>query len=129
MPEKKTRQPQERASVPAELEVSGVTDFRGSFKGKGSLTLYLSDAAKAKVALDYRGPDRVLLSVESEAGIRLSADDTLTLSGGLSRDLVNQEIRGHVKAKLKLSRDLAAEIEQEFGASGPRTSVAVKLKL
>lgn len=113
----------------AELEVEGTTTFQGRFRGRGRFTLFLSDAAQAKIGLDYRSPDSVLLSVESTAGIRLSADDTLTLSGGLSRDLVNQEIRGRVAAKLRIARDLSAEIEQEFGASGPKTSVAMKLRI
>lgn len=113
----------------AELSVTGTTDFSGELRGKGSLTLFLSDAARARVAVDYRRPDRLLVSVESEAGIRLSADDTLVLSGGLRRDMLDREIAGHVKAELKLGRDLAAQIEQEFGASGPATTVAVKLRI
>ena len=113
----------------AELQVDGSTSFRGRFRGKGRLTLFLRDATQAKIALDYRSPDSLLLSVESTAGIRLSTDDSLTLSGGLSRDLINREMRGKVGVKLKIARDLAAEIEQEFGASGPKTSVSVTLRL
>lgn len=113
----------------AELELRGATTAKGRFKGKGSLTLFLSDAAKAKIGLDYRSPDRILLSIESQGGIRLSADDSLVLSGGLTRDLVNGEIGGEVKARLKIARDLQAEIEQEFGGSGPKTSVSLKLRL
>jgi hypothetical protein len=113
----------------AELELRGATTAKGQFKGKGTLTLFLSDAARAKIGLDYRSPDRILLSIESTGGIRLSADDSLVLSGGLTRDLVNGEIGGEVKARLKIARDLQAEIEQEFGASGPKTSVAVKLRI
>lgn len=119
----------EKGHPVAELEVDGSRNFRGQFGGKGRLTLFLNEAAKAKIALDYRSPDNLLLSVDSTAGIRLSADDSLTLSGGLSRDLINQEMGGKVGVKLKIARDLAAEFEQEFGASGPKTSVSVTLRL
>lgn len=112
-----------------ELELEGRTTVAGRFRGSGALTLFLSDATKAKIGLDYRSPDRILLTVESTGGIRLSADDTLTLSGGLTRDLVNREIAGEVKARLKLARDLQADIEQTFGGRGPTTSVTVKLRL
>lgn len=120
---------QERPGPTAELQVQGSTNFGGQFRGRGQLTLFLSDAARARIALDYRNPDNILLSVDSTAGIRLSADDSLTLSGGLTQNLVNQEIRGKVGASLRLSRDLAAQIEQEFGAAGPRTSVSVRVRL
>ncbi len=113
----------------AELEISGSADFRGALRGKGQLTLFLSDAARAQVGLDYRNPDRILLSLTSRAGIRLSADDSLELSGGLSRDLMNQELKGHVQARLRIARDLAAQLEQEFGGSGPKTSMTLKLRL
>lgn len=113
----------------AELEISGSADFGGALRGKGQLTLYLSDAARAQVGLDYRDPDRILLSLSSRAGIRLSADDSLELSGGLSRDLVNQELKGNVQARLRLARDLDARLEQEFGGSGPKTSMTLRLRL
>ena len=111
------------------IEVKGSTDFAGEFRGKGQLRFDISDAAQAKIALDYRSPERILLQIESSVGIKLSGDDTLTLSGGLTRDLVNQELSGEVSARLKIAKDLDVTIEQEFGGSGPRTSVALKLTL
>lgn len=117
------------ADPKAELQIRGSSNFQGDIRGRGQLTLFLSDATRADVTLDYRNPNQILLNVGSRAGIRLSADDTLTLSGGLNRNLVNQELRGNVKAQLKIGRDLAAELEQEFGASGPKTSMSLRLKL
>lgn len=112
----------------AELELSGLTDHAGEIRGKGTLTLFLSDAAEASVSVDYRRDDRLVVGIESETGIRLGADDSLTLSGGLSRDLFSREIEGHVTAELELARDLEVELEQEFGTDGPRTSVALELR-
>ncbi|MFQ5890205.1 MAG: hypothetical protein ACE5JR_09145 [Gemmatimonadota bacterium] len=112
-----------------ELEVKGSTDFAGRFTGKGRLTLHISDATKALVGLDYRRPDRLVLNLHSTAGLKLSADDTLTLSGGLTHDLLNQRLGGKVSARLKIANSLGASIEQEFGQSGPRTSLSVKLRL
>lgn len=117
------------AGPKAELEITGSSDFQGDLRGKGQLTLFLTDVARAQVAVDYRSPERIVLSVESRAGIRLSADESLELSGGLTRNLVNQELRGNVKARLRVSRDLDAQVQQEFGSSGPKTSMAIKLRL
>lgn len=112
----------------AELRVRAETDHAGEIRGKGTLTLFLSDAARARVSVDYRRGNRLVLAVDSRAGIRLGADDTLTLSGGLSRDLFDRELTGHVSAELELSRNLVAELEQEFGADGPTTSVHLRLR-
>lgn len=113
----------------AELAIEGTSDFRGTLRGKGTLTLFLSDAARAQLAVDYRDPDRLTLTLNSQGGIRLSADDTLELSGGLSRNLLNQELRGNVRARLRIARDLAAELRQEFGAAGPKTSMSLRLRI
>lgn len=112
----------------AQLKMSGRTDHSGDVRGKGTLTLFLSDAAEARIALDYRADNRLRIAVDSEAGIRLSADDTLTLGGGLERDLLRNETNAFVRAELELAKDLTAELEQEFGTDGPTTSIALKLR-
>jgi hypothetical protein len=112
-----------------ELRLRGSTNLAGDFKGKGELRIQISDAAKARLLVDYRRPDRITVSVDSTAGIRLSADDTLTLAGGLTRDVVNNTFGGKIRAELKISRDLKAELEQSFGATGPTTSFELSLRL
>lgn len=112
-----------------ELEVKGSTDFSGRVAGQGRLTLQVSDAASASVGVDYRNADRLLLSLESTAGLRLSADDTLTLSGGLTHDLLNQELGGRVRARLKIDKRVSASLEQRFDRRGPATSVELRITL
>lgn len=113
----------------AELAIDGLATYAGELRGKGVLTLHLSDAARARLTLDYRRDNRLVLAVDSTAGLRLSADDTLELSGGLTHDVLNRDLHGRVKARLSLSRDLTAELEQEFGSDGPDTSLSIKLRL
>jgi hypothetical protein len=86
-------------------------------------------AAKAKLVVDYKRPDSIVVSLDSTVGIKLSADDSLVLSGGLTQDLVNGEVKGRVSAHLRIAKDLSAELEQRFGASGPVTSFELRLKL
>jgi hypothetical protein len=112
-----------------ELRLKGSTNLAGEFTGKGELRIQISDAAKARLLLDYRRADRITVSVDSTAGIALSADDTLTLSGGLTRDVVNNAFGGKISAELEISKDLRAELEQSFGAAGARTSFELRLKL
>lgn len=119
----------EAATHHIELEIRGSTDFTGRLAGRGKLTLHVSDAAKASIGVDYRNADRLVLSLDSTAGLRLSADDSLTLSGGLTHDLLNREFGGKVSARIRLSDRLGATIEQEFGRKGAVTSLDVRLRL
>ena len=112
-----------------ELKISGSSDFEGRIAGKGTLSLELSDAAEARVLFDYREDRRLRLGVESKVGLRLGADDTLLLSGGLTRELLNQELEGRVSARLKLARDLDVEMEQAFGPRGGKTSMSLLVRL
>ncbi len=109
------------------LEIRGSTNFAGEFTGSGQLRFDISDAARAKISLDYRSPDEMIVRIESTVGFKLSGDDTLTLSAGLKRDLINREFSGEVSARLRIAKDLDVRIEQEFGSSGPKTSVVFKL--
>ena len=109
------------------LEVKGSTNFAGEFRGSGQLRFDIRDAARARIGLDYRNPEDIRLRIDSTVGIKLSSDDSLTLSGGLTRDLANGEFRGEVSARLRIAKDLDVSIEQEFGSGGPKTSVALKL--
>ena len=111
------------------LEVKGSTSFNGEFRGSGQLRFDISDAARARIGLDYRSPEDVRLRIDSTVGFKLSTDDSLTLSGGLTRDLANGEVTGEVSARLRIAKDLDVTIEQEFGSSGPKTSLALKLTL
>lgn len=114
---------------PVELRIKGDTDLSGEFRGKGEFTLHVSDAARARFLLDYRRPDSLTVTLESTVGIQLAADDSLTLSGGLSRDVFNGQVKGHVSARLRITKDLSAELEQSFGPSGPKTSFELKVRL
>lgn len=112
-----------------ELKVRGSKDFSGRIAGRGTLTLELGDASEAKLLFDYREDSRLRLGLESGVGLRIGADDTLRLSGGLTRELLNQELEGRVSARLKLARDLDVEVEQAFGSRGGKTSMSLTLRL
>ena len=112
-----------------ELRLRGSRNLDGVFRGKGQVLFSISDAAKAKLMVDYRGEDSILVSIESTAGITLSADDSLVLSGGITHNLVNNEFRGKVSAELRIAKDLSARLEQTFGATGATTSFEFSVKL
>jgi len=99
-----------------QISLQGETALEGDIEGKGELRLRISDAAKASLGFDYSSPDELVLSLDAEAGIDLDADRTLTLSGGLTWETLEQQLGTHVKAKLKIGKDVSATIQHEYEA-------------
>ena len=110
-----------------EIRFRGESGADGEIEGNGRLTLHVADASRASLEIDYSSPDEVLLSLRSRAGIDLSADETLTLTGGVERQIAVDETQGEVGAELRFGRGRKVRVEQEFRPGPDRTSLEVSL--
>jgi len=110
-----------------EIRLKGESDADGEIEGTGTLTLHVADASRASLEIDYSSPDEVLLSLSSRAGIHLSADETLILTGGVERQIALDETSGEVGAELRFGRGQKVKVEQEFRPGPDRTSLEVSL--
>lgn len=110
-----------------EIRLRGESGADGEIEGHGRLTLHVADASRASLEIDYSSPDEVLLSLSSRAGIDLSADETLILTGGVERQIALDETEGEVGAELRFGRGRKVRVEQEFRPGPDRTSLEVSL--
>lgn len=110
-----------------EIRLRGESEAGGEIEGSGRLTLHVADASRASLEIDYSSPDEILVALRSRAGLRLSADDTLTLTGGVEREVGLGRTEGEVGAELRIGRDHRVKLEQEFRPGPDRTSLEVSL--
>jgi hypothetical protein len=94
------------------------TQQTGTLAGAGALCLEIKDVTKSTLAVDYKEQDKVKVSVTSEAPIRLSADASITPSGGIDYDVLNKSITGTAGVDLVVSKEVAMSFEQQFNKSG-----------
>jgi len=107
-----------------QFTLSGAVErYQGKVSGTGSLK-FEAAATTLQFALDYRSRDQVVLTLSGSQGLRLTADDSLSFSGELSRDLVSRTWQGEFAVKLKINQAVAASLSQQFTRKGGRTSVA-----
>ena len=116
---------QARQDNKVRLKLSGERNVEGEIAAKGELTFRISDASQAAIHFDYREDERLVLGIQSSAGFRISAKNTLQLSGGYDYDLESEEWDGQVQAELDFGKDVEVVIRQEFGSDGTATSVAL----
>ena len=112
-----------------DFSLSGSKNEVGELRGAGKLMLEFSDVSKSSIKLDYSQSDKSLLEVDSSVGIKFSADNTLTFSGGLDYNFMNKKINGNLGAQLVISKDIAANIEQSFATAGNTTKLTLTIKL
>lgn len=110
-----------------ELRLEGSSVPGGEIEGSGRLLLHVADASTASLEVDYSSPDEVLVSLRSRAGIRLSADESLVLTGGLERQIGLDQSAGEVGAELRFGKGRRVKVEQEFRPGPDRTSMEVSL--
>lgn len=110
-----------------DLRLQGQSEAGGEIEGRGTLTFHVDDASRASLQVDYSSPDEVMLSLRSRAGLELSADDTLILTGGLERQVGLDRTSGEVGAELRFGKGRSVTVEQEFGPGPDRTSLEVSL--
>lgn len=103
------------------LRLRGAGDFDGEFHGSGQLRFAFSDAVRSSLEVDFSTPDELVVALETTAGVRLSADDGLVLSGGLGWDRLEGELEGEVEAELRVGRDLGVVVSQTL-VPGPDTT-------
>jgi|GEM_PF-2493016 hypothetical protein len=94
------------------------TSQTGTLAGTGALSVDIHDISKTTIAVDYKEQDKVKVSLSSEAPIKLDADSSLTLSGGLTYDFLNKSITGKAGIDITVSKDVAMSFEQAFNKSG-----------
>jgi hypothetical protein len=112
-----------------DLSMSGSKNEVGKFGGTGQIILSFKDISKSSLTFDYSHSDKVLLKVDSSVGIKLSADNTLTFSGGLNYDFMNKKINGNIGAQFIISKNIAAKIEQSFATKGNTTALTLTIKI
>ncbi len=118
------RTPTAPSSAPShhvKLRLRGAGDFDGTFRGSGQLRFAFSDAVRSSLEVDFSTPDELVVALETTAGVRLSADDGLVLSGGLEWDRLERELEGEVEAELRVGRDLGVVVSQTL-VPGPDTT-------
>lgn len=103
------------------MKLRGGGDFDGEFHGTGQLSFAFSDATRSSLEVDYSTPDELVVALETTTGLRLSADDSLVLAGGLEWDRIAEELEGEVEAELRIGRDLGVVVTQTF-VPGPDTT-------
>lgn len=103
------------------LRLRGAGDFDGEFRGTGELRFAFSDATRSSLEVDFESPDEMVVSMETTTGLRLSADDSLVLTGGASWDRLEREMEGEIEAELRIARDLGVVLSQSF-EPGPDTT-------
>ncbi len=101
----------------------------GELEGKGELVIEIGDATQASLTFDHVARDRLVLGIHSAVGLRLSKTGTLKLEGGAKKELLQGELSGEVRARLTLARAVDVTVTQSFRASGPTTSLRVKVRL
>lgn len=111
-----------------EIRLKGESEADGEIEGTGTLTLHVADASRASLEIDYSSPDEVQLSLSSRAGIALSSDETLVLTGGVERQIGLDETEGEVGAELRFGSGRKVKVEQEFRPGPDRTSLEVSLR-
>ncbi len=111
-----------------EIRLRGKSRADGEIEGSGRLMLHVADASRASLEIDYSSPDEVVLSLRSRAGIGLSADDTLILTGGVERQIALDGTSGEVGAELRFGKGRKVRVEQEFGPGPDRTTLDVSLR-
>lgn len=94
------------------------TEQTGALAGTGELSVDIQDISKTSIAVDYKEQDKVKVSVTSEAPIKLDADRSITLSGGINYDFLNKDITGNAGIDFVVSKDVAMSLEQSFNKSG-----------
>ncbi len=109
------------------VQLKGAVDAAGHLAGKGVVTFEFGDANKSSVGIDYKSEDKIVLTVESSTGFKISTENTLTVGGGLNFNLFNHEYGGKIFAEISINKQIAAQIEQEFAKSGNSTSLTLKL--
>lgn len=114
-------------SEKVEIRLKGESEADGEIEGSGTLTLHVDDASRASLEIDYSSPDEILVALRSRAGIRLSADDSLTLTGGVERQIGLDQAAGEVGAELRIGRSHRVKVEQEFRPGPDRTSLEVSV--
>lgn len=110
-----------------EIRLEGTSEAGGEIEGSGKILLHVADASTASLAVDYSSPDEILVSLRSRAGIRLSADDSLVLTGGVERQIGFDRASGEVGAELRFGKGRKVKVEQEFRPGPDRTSMEVSL--
>lgn len=118
------RTPTVPSSAPShhvKMRLRGAGEFDGAFHGSGRLRFAFSDAMRSSLEVDFSTPDELVVALETTAGVRLSADDGLVLSGGLEWDRLERELEGEVEAELRVGRDLGVVVSQTL-VPGPDTT-------
>jgi len=112
---------------PAKIVFSGALTGKGGIAGKGSLTLTISDATKASVAVDAkRGSTNVTLA--SSVGLKIRKSSTIKFSGTIAKDLNKSGLEGDVGIQMKLPKGVDVSVSHQFKPADDVTSLKVTIR-
>ncbi len=105
------------------VTVSGTVDetatqHTGVLAGNGMLTVDIKDINKTSIGVDYQDQDKLKVSLQSSETVKLSADDSLMLSGRIGYDVLNKAITGNAGINFEVSKDVKMSFDQSFNKTG-----------
>jgi hypothetical protein len=112
---------------PAKVAFSGALTGKGGIAGKGALTLTISDATKASVAVDAkRGSTNVTLA--SSVGLKIRKSSTIKFSGTIAKDLNKRGLEGDVGLQMKLPKGVDVSVSHQFKSDEDVTSLKLTIR-
>jgi hypothetical protein len=94
------------------------TQHTGVLAGNGTLTVDIKDINKTSIGVDYQDEDRLKVKLQSSETVKLFADESLTLSGGIGYNVLNKTITGNAGINFEVSKDIKMSFDQSFNKSG-----------
>lgn len=100
----------------------------GVITGKGSIKLELP-TTNFKLSYDYSGPDKTILSIQTEKDIKVDFDKELKLYGGLSHELNESIWSGNVGIKIVINKNASVKFEQMISSDGLKTVLGFEVAI
>jgi hypothetical protein len=111
------------------LTISGqIASAEGTITGKGGLKFEFP-TSNFKLSFDYSSPEKVIIGIAGEKQIKLSADDSLVLSGRLSKNLIDNALSGSVGLQIIINKNASVKLEQVISPDGFKTTLGFSIAI
>ena len=112
---------------PAKVTFSGALTGKGGIAGKGALTLTVSDATKASVAVDAK-PGSTNVTLASSVGLKIRKSSTIEFSGTIAKDLNKSGVEGNVGVQMKLPKGVDVSVSHRFNPRDDVTTLKLTIR-